>query len=171
MALHELGYCFDRMQEVADITWGGSSPTRFYLNSIYYYVSSMFLVDKTKISHKNFPIGGGVVLALHPMGLSNLLIPIQNILDRPFGKVNTFGDIIRKRRNNQLVHGDFSPKQLEELVTDASMRDPIQQQRLASYLWDLFYEILLLDLCVTAILSKLRPDIGAIISRYTALHQ
>ena len=139
-------------------------------DSIYYYVTSMFLVDKNKPTHKGLPMGGMVVRALHPMGLSILLTPIDGILNRPFGKENTLGDAIRKLRNSQLVHGDFSPGQLESLVADTEMRDPAQQERLAANIWDLFHEILLLDLRITAILTKLNPDIQAIIARYAASH-
>ena len=169
-ALHELGYCCERLQEAADITWGGSSPTRFYLNGIYYYVTSLFLVDKTKPSHTGLPMGGTVVMALHPMGLSDFLEPVDKILARQFGKENSLGDAIRKLRNTHLVHGDFSPEQLEKLVADTQMRDPGQQERLAANIWDLFHEVLLLDLRIVAILSKVNADIPAIMGRYVAAH-
>jgi len=169
-ALHELGYCCDRLQEAADITWGGSTPTRFYLNGIYYYVTSLFLVDKKKPSHKGLPMGGTVVRVLHPMGLSDFLAPADAILGRQFGKENTLGDAIRILRNTHLVHGDFSPEQLESLVADTEMRDSAQQERLAANIWDLFHEVLLLDLRIAAILTRLNPDIPSIIARYAASH-
>jgi hypothetical protein len=170
MSLHELGYCCDRLQEAADITSGSSSPTRFYLNGIYYYLASLFLLDKSEASRKGLSMGGTVIRALHPMGLSTLLVPIDAILNRPLGKENTVGEAIRKLRNSQLVHGDFSPKQLEALVVDTEMRDPIQKERLAANIWDLFHEVLFLDLRITAILTKLNPDIPAIVTRYAASH-
>lgn len=169
-ALHELCYCCDRLQEAADITWGGSSPTRFYLNGVYYYVTSLFLVDKTKPNHAGLPMGGTAILALHPIGLSDLLMPVNSILGRRFGKENTFGDAIRKLRNTYLVHGDFSPEQLESLVADTQMRDPVQQERLAANIWDLFHEVLLIDLRITAILASINPDLPAIITRYATTH-
>jgi hypothetical protein len=169
-ALHELGYCCERLQDVADITWGGSSPTRFYLNGIYYYVTSLFLVDKTKPNHAGLPMGGTAILALNPLGLSNLLLPVDSILGRRFGRENTFGDAIRKLRNTYLVHGDFSPEQLETLIVDTQMRDPAQQERLAANIWDLFHEVLLIDLRITSILANINPDLSVIIARYATAH-
>ncbi len=170
MSLHELGYCFEKLEWAATITSGFSSPTRFYLNSIYYYVTSLFIVDKHKPNHKDLLMGGAIIRVLHPMGLSSLLDPIDTILARHISKENTFRDIVQKRRNWQLVHGDFSPENLEALVIETQMRDPVQQERLAANIWDLFYEILLLDIRITAILTKLNPDIQAIIARYGASH-
>jgi len=170
MALHELCYCCERLQESADITSGGSSSTRFYINGVYYYVTSLFLVDKTKPSHDGLPMGGTIVMALHPIGLAHLLAPIDAILNMSFGTALTFGDTIRKLRNVHLVHGDFSPEKFEFLVADSNMRDPAQQERLAATIWDLFYELLLLDLKVTGAITDLNPNIPAIISRYAASH-
>lgn len=165
-SLHELCYCCERVQESADKTWGGSSPTRFYLNSIYYYVTSLFLVDKNKPSHKGLPMGGTSIRVLHPLGLSSLLVPVDHILKRPMGKAHRVGDTIRKLRNKYLVHGDFSTKQLEDLVVDTEMRDPVKREQLSVSIWDLFYEVLLLDLKLIAILSKINPDVEAIVNRY-----
>lgn len=170
MSLHELGYCCDKLEWAASITSGFSSPSRFYLNGIYYYVTSLFIVDKHKPNHLGLPMGGAVIRVLHPLGLSSLLTPIDTILTRSFSKGNTLRDIIQKRRNKQLVHGDFSPENLEALVVDTEMRDANQQERLASSIWDLFYEILFLDLRIIAILTRLNPDIPAIIVRYVAAH-
>jgi len=169
-ALHELCYCCEMLQDVTDITSSGSSPTRFYLNGVYYYVTSMFLVDRSKPTHKGLPMGGTVIVALNPMGLADLLTPIDAILNRPFGAKSTFGDAVRKLRNSHLVHGDFSPERFEFLVADTHMRDPAQQERLASNIWDLFHQLLLLDLKVNAILTALNPNLPAIISRYAATH-
>lgn len=170
LALHELCYCCERLQEAADITFGNSSPTRFYLNGVYYYVTSMFLVDKTRPSHAGLPMGGTIIMALHPMGLANLLTSVDAILEKPFGIKNNFGDAVRKLRNTHLVHGDFSPETFEFLVADTNMRDPAQQERLAANIWDLFHELLLLDLRITAIITALRPNIPEIIAHYAAAH-
>ncbi len=165
-ALHELCYCCERLDEASFITWGGSSPTRFYLNGIYHYVSSMFLVDTSRDTHRDLPMGGTVIRAIHPMGLSKLLDPIDEILKREFGDNNTFGDSILKLRHSHLVHGDFSPQRYEYLVTDTHMRDPKQKEIFAQFVWDLFHELLLLDLKVIAILAKLNLNMGEIITRY-----
>jgi hypothetical protein len=115
-------------------------------------------------------MGGTIVRVLHPLGLSSLLDPVNNVLNRQFGKENTLGDTIRKLRNKHLVHGDFSPEQLESLVADTEMRDPAKRERLSAHIWDLFHEVLLLDLRITAVISKLNPDIQGIITRYAAAH-
>lgn len=166
--LHELCYCCERLQEVADITWGGSSPTRFYLNSIYHYVASMFLIDTSKASHKGLPMGGTVIRALDPMGLRGLLDPINAVLLRKHGKKNTLGGTIMKLRHSHLVHGDFSPERFEYLVADNQGRNPAQQERLAAGIWDLFHELLLLDLKIIAILTNENPNIPHLVANYMA---
>ena len=165
-ALHELCYCCERLDEASFLTWGGSSPTRFYLNGIYHYVSSMFLIDTSKETHRNLLMGGTVIRAIHPMGLSILLDPINEILQRDFGDTNSFGDSILKLRHSQLVHGDFSPNKYEYLVTDTHMRDPQQKEIFAQFVWDLFHELLLFDLNILALLTRLDPNMGDIITRY-----
>lgn len=75
-AIHELCYCCESIQEVTEITWGGSTPTGFYLDSMYHMVSSLFLIDTSKPTHKNLPMGGTAIRALHPMGMGNMLEPI-----------------------------------------------------------------------------------------------
>lgn len=170
-ALHELCYCCERLQEVADMTTGASPPTRFYINGVYYYVTSLFLVDETKRSHIDLAMGGTVIVPLHTLGLTDLLAPVNAILDRPFGGQHSFGEAIRKLRNKHLVHGDFSPERFESLVADTNMRDPAQQEHLAVNIWDLFHQLLLLDLKIVAILTALNPNIPAVVTRYVAAHQ
>jgi hypothetical protein len=170
-ALHELCYCCERLQEAADMTSGSSPPIRFYMNGVYYYVTSLFLVDETKPSHDGLPMGGTIIVPLHPLGLADMLTPVDAILDRPFGTQHTFGAAIRKLRNKHLVHGDFSPERFESLVADTNMRDRAQQERLAANVWDLFHQLLLLDLKIVAILTALNPNIPAILARYVTDHQ
>jgi hypothetical protein len=124
-AVYELCYCCERVQEVSEITWGGSAPVRFYLNSIYHYTSSMFLVDANKPSHKGLPMGGTVIRALHPMGSADLLEPVREVLNEPFGEI-TFGETMLNLRHSHLVHGDFSPERIEYLVRE---RMPVTQCR------------------------------------------
>src|SRR4030067_1313570 len=81
--VHELCYCCEMVQTATDMTWGGSAPTRFYLNGIYHYVCSLFLVDTSKPTHKGLPMGGTVIRALFPMGLAEILEPIRDILNQP----------------------------------------------------------------------------------------
>jgi len=165
-ALRELCYCCERLEEAAAITWGGSSPTRFYINSIYHYVSSMFLVDTSKKTHKNLPMGGTIIRALAPIGLTELLDPINEVLQQPFGKNINFGDTILLLRHSHLVHGDFSPERIEYLNAQTGIRDALQQQRLADLIWDLFYQLILLDLKLIAVLTTSKPNVIEIINLY-----
>jgi hypothetical protein len=164
-AVHELCYCFERIEQVATLTWGGSSPSRFYLNSIYHYVSSMFLIDTSKKTHKDLPMGGTVIRALSPMGLSDLLSPIKKVLQQPLGDVS-FGDAVLKLRHSHLVHGDFSPERFEYLVAESEMRIPEQQEKLSAIAWDLFYELILLNLKLIAVLTASNANIEEVIVRY-----
>lgn len=164
-ATHELCYCCEMVQTATDLTWGGSTPTRFYLNSIYHYTSSMFLVDTSKPTHKGLPMGGTVVRALHPMGLSHLLQPINEILDERFGDT-TFGDTILNLRHSHLVHGDFSPVRIEYLVRETQMRNPMQQERFAQLVWKLFHRLVILNLQLLSLLASTGEDLASVAIRY-----
>ncbi len=164
--LHEFCFACETLEETAALTWGGSTPTRFYLNSIYHYASSLFLIDKSKENHRGLPLGGNVILALHPMGLAQLLDPVNAVLSKPFGNDVTLGDAILRLRHSYLVHGELSPANIEYLVGQTSMRDPRQQALFASLVWQLFHQVIILDLRVVAILSHLRIDIDQLLHRY-----
>lgn len=125
-ALYELCFCFENLEYASAFTWGGSTPTRFYLNSVYHYVSSMFLIDTSKSSHKNLPMGGTVIRALDSIGLSDLLNPIDKILQKQNGDKG-FGESILLLRHSHLVHGDFSPTRIEYLIDSTQMRNQDQQ--------------------------------------------
>jgi hypothetical protein len=151
--VHELCYAFEMVETSAKFTSEGSTSTRFYLNSIYHYVSSLFLVDTSKPSHKGLPMGGTVIRSLHPLGISELLDPIKGVLEEPFGET-TFGDAIVNLRHSDLVHGDFSPARVEYLVRQTSMRNPMQQERFARLMWRLFHRLIVLHLKLLALLSS-----------------
>jgi hypothetical protein len=152
-ALHELCYACESVELAAATSWGGSSPTRFYLNSIYHYISSMFLVDTSSPRQKNLPSGGTAIRALHPMGLDSLLDPIAALLSEPLTSQISFGDTILRLRHSYLVHGDFSPRRIEYLIAQSEMRSPEQIERFASLIWDLFYQIILLRLRIIALFT------------------
>ena len=167
-ALHELCYACETLESTAATTWGGSTPTRFYLNSIYHYVSSMFLVDTSSPKQKDLPMGGTVIRAIHPMGLASILDPIKCVLDQPFGQGMTFGDAIVRLRHSYLVHGTFSPRNVEYLVAQTQMREPSQQMRFASMVWDLFLETILLRLRIVAMLTASNISVKDVVLRYLA---
>lgn len=165
MSLHELCYCYEMVQDASNKTSGGSTPTRFYLNGVYNYISSLFLIDRSKPSHKNLPMGGRVILVLHPLDLTELLDPIKNLLDVPFGDT-TLGQAILNNRHIDLVHGDFSPKQVEYLINQTRMRDPRQQELFAQLIWRLFHRLIVLYLKVMSLCSSSGKDMGVVMLRY-----
>lgn len=167
-ALHELSYAFEMVEKSAEEGWGGSSRTRFYLNSIYHYVSALLLIDTSKKTHLGLPMGGTIIRALHPLGIDKILKPVKAVLDRPLSTNFDFGEAILKRRHSYLVHGTFSPEEIEYLVSDTQMRDLDQQKLFRDYSWDLFYQIVLLRLHVLSMLSSIDAQIKDVISRYVS---
>lgn len=166
-AVDELCLAFEAVEAAAKATWGASTPTRFYLNSIYHYTSSLFLVDTTKSTHKDLPMGGTVIRGLDPIGLSHLLEPIKQVLDESFGDT-TFGETILNLRHSDLVHGDFSPARVEYLIRQTKMRLPAQQERFAQLMWILFHRLIVLRLQLTSILLSSGKDPGSAILGYIA---
>lgn len=164
-SIHELCYCCEMVQTATDMTWGGSAPTRFYLNGIYHYVSSLFLVDTSKPTHKGLPMGGTVIRALFPMGLAEILEPIRDILSQPVGEIS-FGQTILNLRHSDLVHGDFSPERVEYLIRQTQIRNPKQQEQFAHLIWLLFHRLIILHLKLMALIEASGKDIVAVTIRY-----
>jgi len=164
-AVHELCYCCEMVQNASETTWGGSTPARFYLNSIYHYTSSMFLVDTSRPSHKHLPMGGTVIRALDPLGLSHLLEPLKEVLDEPLGQT-TFGDTILNLRHSHLVHGDFSPERLEYLVRQTDARNPMQMQLFAQLVWKFFHRLMIVNLQILALLASAEGELASAALRY-----
>ena len=165
MAVHELCYCCEMVQASAEETSGGSTPTRFYLNGIYNYISSLFLIDRSKPTHKNLPMGGTVIRALFPLGLDHLLIPIKTILDEPFGEIS-FGKTILTLRHGDLVHGDFTITRSENLIKQTQFRSPLQQEKFAHLVWRFLHRLFLLHLNLLALISASGKDFGEVASNY-----
>ena len=165
-ALHELCYACESVELSAASSWGGSTPTRLYLNSIYHYVGSMFLLDTSSPKQRDLPSGGTAVRALHPMGLADLLDRIISLLSQPLTPDISFGDTILRLRHSYLVHGDFSPRRIEYLIAQSEMRSPDQVERFASLIWDLFYEIILLRLRIVALFTHESIRIEPAMLRY-----
>jgi hypothetical protein len=166
-AVHELCYCCEMVQNASEVTWGGSTPVRFYLNSIYHYSSSMFLMDTNKPTHKDLPMGGTVIRVLYPLGLFYLLKPLKSVLDEPLGQT-TFGDTILKLRHTHLVHGDFSPKRLEHLIRQTDARNPMQMELFAQFVWKFFHRLMILNLQVLALLESAEGELASAAIRYLA---
>jgi hypothetical protein len=164
-ALHELCFCFENLEWASTLTGERSTGTRFYLNSIYHYISSMFLVDTSKPSHEGLPMGGTVIKALHPLGIADLLEPINGLLQKQHGG-KTIGETVLLLRHSHLVHGDFSPHRVEYIIESTQMRNPQQSENFTNLLWDLFYQLQLFRLKILAIFTHMKIDFIKVISRY-----
>jgi len=158
MGLHELCYCCEMIQNSADMTSGGSTPTRFFLNGIYSYISSLFLIDRKKPSNKNLFMGGKAIRILNTIGKTEILLPIQEILNEPIGE-STLGELILQIRHTDLVHGDFAPERMEFIIGTARLRDPKQQELFSQLIWRFFHRLIILFLKVDALLESSGKDV------------
>ncbi len=165
-SLHEICFGFERLEEISHSSHGNSTPIRFFINSIYNYLSSMFLIDKDKPSHKGLEAGGSIILVLHPLGLQNLLIPIYSIFNKELVKGFSLGDLVLKIRHSFIVHGKFSPNSIEYVVQQTNLRNPKQQILTTTLLWDVFYQLLLLRLQILSIFFNLEINFDQLMSNY-----
>jgi hypothetical protein len=156
--LHSFCYGVERLDEASAATGASSTPVRFYINSIYHYISALYLLDKEK-KKKKLPMGGMVFKVLEPMGLANLLDEIRILLDKSMGEDITFGETVRIIRNKFLVHGNFSPEDIAPVVKRTQMRDFNQINRLAQLIWNLFHQSLILKLKLIAVLTASGVDL------------
>lgn len=150
--LKSLCYGFESVERWSMLTYENSVPVRFYLNSLYHFISSMFLVDTSKDSHKGLSMGGTMIKALQPMELGDLLDPIQKTLNSEFGG-KSIGNTILLLRHSMLVHGDHSPENIKYLLSATGWSDKSKQMEASKLLWDLYYDVLLLQLQLLAILT------------------
>lgn len=151
--LMELYYCFERVEEASIFTFENSSPVRFYINGIFHYLASLFLLDMKDNKKNGFQYPGTLVKALQPLGLLDLLVPIYKIFDRQFGEKLTYGETILAIRNKQFVHGSFSPDNVRKIVKDSHIFNDIQRARFINNHWDLFDQLVILRLKLLSILT------------------
>lgn len=104
-SLQEFSYGFERTDEIAPIVGDGAAPLRFYMNSLYQYCASYFLIA----GHDKL---GDVVTSL---GSGDLLTEIEEILNKKLGDTS-FGEIIRIYRNKILTHPSYMFGALDEKV-------------------------------------------------------
>jgi hypothetical protein len=158
--LVELNYCFERVEEASIFTFENSAPVRFYVNGIFHYLASLFLLDGKDNKKKGFIYPGALIKALQPMGLEGFLEPVYKIFDRQFGEEKTYGETILAVRNKQFVHGSFSPENVQRVVKDSHIFDELQRARFVQNHWDLFDQlvILRLKLISTVAYSNISPD-------------
>ena len=84
-------------------------PWFYNIFCLMHLISTMFLIQD--YSEENRPMSGFCYRTLKPLGLGDLLKPIQKIMDTPLGNT-TFGDYIRRSRAKLCTHGDLSFKSL-----------------------------------------------------------
>lgn len=159
--LHIFCYGAERLDEASFITGPDSTPVRFYINSLYHYIAALYLLHKDKDS-----IGGMVYKTLSPLGLAYLLYPIKAIIDEPMGEGISFGETVRKIRNEFLVHGNFSPADIASVVSQTHLHDMSQVLRLTNLIWELFNRSFVLKLRLISLLTNLEVNPGEIVMRY-----
>jgi len=153
--LMELNYCFERVEEASFFTFENSAPVRFYVNGIFHYLASMFLLDAKDNFKKGFHYPGTLIKALQPMGLEELLKPIYQIFDRPFGGEMSYDQTVLSVRNKGFVHSSFSPENIKKTVKDTHIFDEKQKMLFIQNHWDLFDHLIILRLRLISILTSL----------------
>jgi hypothetical protein len=148
--LKQVLFGFDQLKALGDHVVDGSPAKAFYLNSIYNYIATLFLLDK-----KEWPMGGTAYRALQRHGLCNLLDPVKVLLDEPIGQIS-FGEIIRVFRNSAFVHGRHSDADLDRVYAEVDMTESINQVRFQNLLCR-FYDVIM-DLAVSIINASGRPS-------------
>jgi len=159
--LHSFCYGVERLDEASFVTGPSSTPVRFYINSLYHYIAALYLLDK-----QGSPIGGMIYKTLEPMGLSHLLDQVKVVLDKPMEGNISFGETIRKIRNDFLVHGSFSPDDISSIVKTTQLRDMTQQIHLANLIWALFNQSFILKLKIIALLTEAKVDVDELMKSY-----
>lgn len=159
--LHGFCYGVERLDEASFVTGSDSPPVRFYINSVYHYIAALFLLNKG-----NDNLGGMVYKTLAPVGLSNLLDPIETILNKQMDEGISFGETIKIIRNKFLVHGTFSPTDISSLVKRTHLRELNQRLRLTKNIWALFNQAFILKLKLIAMLTSSNIEVDGLTLRY-----
>ena len=151
--LLELNYSFERVEEASMFTFENSAPVRFYVNGIFHYLATLFLLDAKDNQKKGFSRPGTLIKALQPIGLGDLLNPIYQVFDRLFGVEMTYGQTILSIRNTGFVHGSFSPENIKKTVIDSHIFNELQRIRFVQNHWILFDRLIILRLQLISILT------------------
>lgn len=152
--LREFNYVFERVEEASLFTFENSAPVRFYINGIFHYISTLFLLDFKQNKSKGFSKAGTLIKALDPMGLQRLLDPIYEVFDRPFGEEMNYGQTILGIRNKGFVHGSFSAENIQNIVKDSHIFNEKQRINFIQNHWDLFDKVIILRLQLTSIITS-----------------
>lgn len=153
----------EALDAVSFLTGPSSRKVTFFVNSVYHFIAALYLLNRD-----GDPMGGMVYKALEAIGLTQLLGPIKEILDREYAEGVSFGETVRTVRNKSLVHGTFSPEDIASLVKQTKMRNPSQLIRLADLIWELHHQSAVLMLKLIAILTKANPPLDQIFEKVIA---
>ncbi len=152
--LKQVLYGFDQLDALGTDVGPGSPTMAFYLNSIYNYVTLLFLLDG-----KDKPIAGSVYPALERHGLAVLLDPVKAVLDEPLGGT-TFGEAIRVFRNKAIVHSTHADADLERIYEAVNMSRSENQMRWQELLERLYDAIKGLAISVACSTGRPLEDFG-----------
>lgn len=161
--LNSFSYGVERLDESSFVIGPDSTPVRFYINSLYHFIAALYLLDKD-----NDPMGGMVYKTLHPMGFDDLLAPVRDVLNKSMDAGVTFGETIRRIRNDFLVHGTFSPADISAVVRVTKLHDRTQILRLTNLIWELFNQSFILKLKLIGILTASGVDPYELANRFIA---
>ncbi len=151
--LMEFNYSFERVEEASMFTFESSAPVRFYVNGIFHYLTTLFLLDTKNNEKKGFLRPGTLIKVLQPIGLDDLLDPVYQVFDRPFGEELTYGQTVLSIRNKQFVHGSFSSENIQKTVADSRIFDLKQKMKFLQCHWDVYDKLIILRLQLLSILS------------------
>lgn len=157
--LHSFCYGIERLEEVSELIRPENTPIRFYINSIYHYISVLYLLDK----NRHDPMGGMVYKTLKPMGLSHLMNPVNLVLLKSLAEGMTFGETVRNIRNKFLVHGTFSPDDIASIIQKTDLHNIFQQFYLTELIRELFDQTIILKLKITALLTDINVNLDELV--------
>lgn len=161
VALHTFCYGVERLEEASIRTGPTSTPVRFYINSIYHYIADLYLLGKDKD-----PIGGIIYKTLDPIGLSALLNPVIEVIDRPLETGISFGETIKAISTDQFFHGTYWQEDICTILGTTECDGLRQTQKLNLLIWELFNRTFILKLHLMSVLTALGTKPNELIARY-----
>lgn len=132
----------------------GSPAKAFFMNSIYNYIATFFLLDADRK-----PPGGSIYPALQRHGLTHLIDPVRLVLNQSLGRT-TFGEVIRVFRNEAFVHPDYRDSDLNRSYVDVDMLEPANQSRFQELLVNLYVAIKEMSIGIILATGRQPEDFG-----------
>ena len=107
----------------------GHPELRFYMNTLYQSVYNYYMAGQVNLR-----------ITLKKMGYRNLLLPVEEILNRPMD-TKTFEYLLNRFRSRTLVHQSFHPDVIQrEINAYWDMNDPQKAELFQKNLNDLFFQ-------------------------------